>query len=299
MKSALLKLNLAIFLWGFTGVLGRVITLNEGLLVWWRLLITVATVWLLSAANKNHNKIAPKDAIKIGSIGGVLALHWLCFYGSIKYANVSVALTCMATTGLFTALLEPVFFRRRISPFEMALGVMALAGIALIYLSNLRFSTGIYIGLAAALLVVLVSILNKSVVAGYEPQIMTRYQLTGAFVFLSLLMPLYNYLFPAPSLLPAKQDWLWLFILSWVCTVFTYGLYLDALKKVSAFTMNLTTTLEPVYGIVLAFFIYHENKDFGFTFYIGFVLIISAVLIQLFKTVRDNKRSANIISYEL
>ncbi len=100
MKSALLKLHLAVFFWGFTGVLGRVITLNEGLLVWWRLLITVATVWLLNLYSKGNRKIAKKDFFKIGGIGAVLALHWLCFYGSIKYANVSVALTCMSTTGL-------------------------------------------------------------------------------------------------------------------------------------------------------------------------------------------------------
>ena len=298
MKSALLKLNLAIFLWGFTGVLGRIITLNEGLLVWWRLAITVITVWGLYVISPKQSRMPFTDAVKAGSIGCVLALHWLCFYGSIKYANVSVALTCMSTTGLFTALLEPIFFKRRISVFEILLGLMALAGIALIYLSNLRFSTGIYIGVAAALLVVIVSILNKSLVEGYEPKTMTRYQLTGAFLFLSALMPIYNYLFPAPSLLPTHFDWLWLLILSWVCTVFTYGLYLDALKKVSAFTMNLTTTLEPVYGIILAFLIYHENKDFGFTFYIGFLLIIGAVLIQLFKTVRDNRKET-VVSYEL
>ena len=298
MKSALLKLNLAIFLWGFTGVLGRVITLNEGLLVWWRLAITVVTVWGLYFISPKASRMPFKDAVKAGSIGCVLALHWLCFYGSIKYANVSVALTCMSTTGLFTALLEPIFFRRRISLFEIFLGLMALAGIALIYLSNLRFSTGIYIGVAAAVLVVIVSILNKSLVEGYEPKTMTRYQLTGAFLFLSVLMPFYNYAFPAPSLLPTHTDWLWLLILSWVCTVFTYGLYLDALKQVSAFTMNLTTTLEPVYGILLAFLIYHENKDFGYTFYIGFLLIIAAVLIQLFKTVRANRKEA-VLNYEL
>lgn len=299
MKSALLKLNMAIFLWGFTGVLGRVITLNEGLLVWWRLLITVATVWAMSIFNKNNQIIAVKDIIRIASIGAVLALHWLCFYGSIKYANVSVALTCMSTTGLFTALLEPLFFKRRISVFEVVLGLMALCGIALIYLSNLNFSTGIYIGLAAAAFVVIVSILNKSVVENYEPQTMTRYQLTGAFVFLSLLMPLYNHLFPAPSLLPSKQDWLWLIILCWVCTVFTFGLYLDALKKVSAFTMNLTTTMEPVYGIILAFLIYHENKDFGFTFYIGLALIVSAVIIQIFKTVKEHHKAETLVPYEM
>ncbi len=162
MKSALLKLNLAIFLWGFTGVLGRVITLNEGLLVWWRLLITVATVWGLFLFTKSKQEVPKKEIVKIGAIGGVLALHWLCFYGSIKYANVSVALTCMSTTGLFTSLLEPLFFKRRINAFEVVLGLMALCGIALIYLSNLAFSTGIYIGLAAAVFIVIVSILNKS-----------------------------------------------------------------------------------------------------------------------------------------
>ncbi len=299
MKSALLKLNLAIFLWGFTGVLGRLITLNEGLLVWWRLLITVATVWGLFLFTKSKQEIPKKEIVKIGAIGGVLSLHWLCFYGSIKYANVSVALTCMSTTGLFTALLEPLFFRRRINAFEVILGLMALCGIALIYISNLAFSTGIYIGLAAAVFIVIVSILNKSVVEDYEPQTMTRYQLTGAFLFLSLLMPLYNYLFPAPSLLPSKNDWLWLLILCWICTVFTYGLYLDALKKVSAFTMNLTTTMEPVYGIVLAFLIYHENKDFGFTFYIGLALIVAAVCIQLFATVRSHKKAQTLVPYEM
>ncbi len=134
---------------------------------------------------------------------------------------------------------------------------------------------------------------------GYEPQTMTRYQLTGAFLFLSLLMPLYNYLFPAPSLLPSKQDWLWLLILCWVCTVFTFGLYLDALKKVSAFTMNLTTTMEPVYGIVLAFLIYHENKDFGSTFYIGLGLIIAAVCIQLINTVRSHRKAETLVPYEM
>ncbi|MDQ2753369.1 MAG: EamA family transporter [Bacteroidota bacterium] len=299
MKSALLKLNIAIFLWGFTGVLGRLITLNEGLLVWWRLLITVATVWLLFLFTKKKQKIPPKGIVKIGAIGGVLALHWLCFYGSIKYSNVSVALTCMSTTGLFTALLEPIFFKRRINTFEVVLGLMALCGIALIYLSNLAFSTGIYIGLSAAVFIVIVSILNKSVVENYEPQTMTRYQLTGAFVCLSLLMPLYNYLFPAPSLLPSKMDWLWLLIMCWVCTVFTFGLYLDALKKVSAFTMNLTTTMEPVYGIVLAFLIYHENKDFGFTFYIGLALIIAAVCIQLFNTVKSHRKAETLVPYEM
>ncbi len=285
MKSALLKLHAAIFLWGFTGILGSLISLNEGLLVWWRLLITVATLWLLSLRNKDIRILSKKDFVKIASIGCLVGLHWLCFYGSIKYANVSIALTCLATTALLSALIEPLFFNKRISPFEILLGLLALLGIALIYFSNLQFSTGIYIGLLASLLIVLASVLNKKYVTGYRPQTVTLYQVTGAFICISALMPLYNYLFPAPSLLPSAKDWLWLLILSWLCTVVTYDLYISALKKVSAFTVNLTTTLEPVYGIILAFIINHENKYFGNSFYVGFLLIIAAVLIQMLRTV--------------
>ncbi|MGI8951641.1 MAG: DMT family transporter [Chitinophagaceae bacterium] len=290
MKSALLKLNLAVFLWGFTGVLGRSISLNEGLLVWWRLLITVISLWILFIAKKQVTKISFINFLKIASIGTVLSLHWLCFYGSIKYANVSIALTCLSTSGLLSAIIEPVFFNRRINPFELLLGLFALIGIGLIYFSNLKFSVGIYIGLLAALLTVLVSVMNKKMIANYKPQTITLYQLTGGFLGLTLLMPFYNYLFPSKEIFPQSWDWLWLFILSWCCTIFTFILYISALKKVSAFTMNLTLTLEPVYGIILAFVIYHENKYFGLSFYAGFGLILLAVIVQMMRIVHQHRK---------
>ncbi len=294
MKSALVKLHIAIFLWGFTGVLGSLISLNEGLLVWWRLLITVCTLWLLSVRNREIRKLSIKDFIRIASIGCLVGLHWLCFYGSIKYSNVSIALTCLATTALLSAFIEPIFFRKRISLFEICLGLLALSGIAIIYFSNLLFSTGIYIGLLGALLIVFASVLNKKYVTDYRPQTVTLYQVSGAFICISALMPFYNHLFPAPSLLPTKTDWIWLLILSWLCTVLTYDLYISALKKVSAFTVNLTTTLEPVYGIILAFAINHENKSFSPAFYIGFLLIIAAVLIQMLRSMRKKEEHVPI-----
>ncbi|RFM27560.1 DMT family transporter [Deminuibacter soli] len=290
MKFALLRLHLTVFLWGFTGVLGRLINLNEGLLVWWRLAITVVSLWVLFAATGKVRKIALRDFIKIASIGTLLSLHWLCFYGSIKYSNVSIALTCLATSGLFSALMEPLFFRKRINLLELVLGMFALAGIAIIYFSNLVFSAGIYIGLLASLLTVLVSVLNKKIVDGYEPQSITLYQLTGGFIGLSLLMPLYNHLFPAPSLMPQHWDWLWLVILSWACTILTFILYISTLKKLSAFTMNLTLTLEPVYGIILAFVVYQENKSLSPNFYIGFALILVAVALQMFRLMGLGKK---------
>jgi drug/metabolite transporter (DMT)-like permease len=280
-QAALLRMHLAVFIWGFTGVLGRAISLNEGLLVWWRLLITVITLWVVFYFLGWIRKIKRKDFFKIAAIGTVLALHWLCFYGSIKYANVSVALTCLATSGLFSAIIEPIFFRKRINAIELFLGLFALAGIAIIYFSNLKFSIGIYIGLAASLFTVLVSVMNKKLVDGHEPQTICLYQLTGGFLGLSLLMPLYNYLFPSKVMVPVGYDWLWLVILSWLCTIITFFLYIYALRRLSAFTMNLTLTLEPVYGIILAFVFYNESKDLSQYFYIGFGLILLAVILQM------------------
>ena len=288
MKSALIRLHIAVFLWGFTGVLGRVISLNEGWLVWWRMFITVISMWILFTATKKVQRIGKKDFLQVGVIGTLLALHWLCFYGSVKYSNVSIALTCLSTAGLMSAVLEPLYFRRRINPKELLLGLFALVGIALVYLSNLSFSTGIYIGLTATVLSVSVSILNKKIVSNYKPETITLYELSGGFIGLSLLMPIYQHLFPSEHIMPSLTDFGWLILLSWVCTILTVLLYFDALKSVSAFTANLSLTLEPVYGILLAFVIYKENEHFGYTFYIGFALILTAVLIQMRTIVRKN-----------
>ncbi len=289
MKSALIRLHIAVFLWGFTGVLGRLITLNEGWLVWWRMFITAIALWIYFFISGKIQKVSLRDFLKIASIGTILAIHWLLFYGSIKYANVSIALTCLATTGLLSAIIEPLFFRRKINTSELLLGTFALAGIVIIYFSNLQFSVGIYIGLLSALATVIVSVLNKKIVSGYTPQVITLYQLTGGFLGLTVLMPLYNYLLHSNIQYPQNLDWLWLLILACFCTVFTFILYIGALNKVSAFTVNLTLTLEPVYGIVLAFTVFRENKYLSSYFYIGFALILVAVSLQMKRIVKQNR----------
>ncbi len=290
MKSALIRLNSAVLIWGFTGVLGRTISLNEGWLVWWRMFITSVSLWILFYFLKRIRKISLRDFFKIAAVGTVLSLHWLAFYGSIKYANVSIALTCLSTTGLLSAVIEPLFFKRKINIYEIILGLFAFAGIALIYTTNLSFSTGIYIGLISAVLAVLVSVTNKKLIAGYAPETITLYQLTGGFLGLSILMPLYNFLFPSLQKIPQHYDWLWLIILSWCCTILTFILYINALKKVSAFTANLILTLEPVYGIILAFIIYHENKALSRYFFFGFGLILIAVFLQMFRLIKEQRK---------
>jgi len=292
MKRALIKLHIAVFLWGFTGVLGRTISLNEGWLVWWRMLLTVVTMWIIFGATGKIKKVSARQFLTIGSIGVLLALHWLCFYGSIKYANVSIALICLSGSGFVSAIMEPLFFGRRINIKELFFGLLTIVGIFMIYQTNLQFSTGFYIGILACFLTVTVSILNKRIVDQYQPESFTLYQLTGGFIGLSVLMPFYNHAFPAITWLPAGREWFWLIVLAWFCTIFTFILYTQALKKLSAFTMNLTLTLEPVYGILLAFVIYKENKDLSPTFYIGFIFILFAVFLQTLSLARKRPGTA-------
>jgi len=289
MKKAFLQMHAAVFLWGFTGVLGRAISLDSIWLVWYRMIITVLSLWIVYYFLKKIRKISLKSALSIGGIGFILVLHWVCFYASIKYANVTIALTCLSTTALLSSILEPLVLRKRFDAFEIILGLFAIAGIIIIYNTHIQFSTGIVIGLLSAVLTVLASILNKKIVDNYKPEQITLYQFTGGFIGLTILLPLVFVFSPSTQLAPTAYDWLWLVILSWVCTIFTFFLYIRSLKKLSAFTMNLTLTLEPVYGIILAFIIYQENKLLSNWFYLGFGLITFAVAFHMWHLLKPNR----------
>lgn len=286
MKKALIQLHIAVFLWGFTGVLGRLISLNEGMLVWWRMFLTVLTLLVLRYAQKEFERIAWRDALKIGGVGALVALHWVAFYGSIKVANVSIALTCLAAGGVFTALAEPLAFRRKIDVRELLLGLLALAGIALIFHFNPNYKWGIFIGLISVLLATIFSIFNKMLVGRFSAKTISLYELGGGWIAWTLLLPLYSYLVPPAAFWPQGMDWVWLIIMAWFCTVLSVNLSLQALRHISAFTQNLTLNLEPVYGILLAFVLFQENKDLSPGFYWGFLLIALAVVLQMIRVTK-------------
>jgi drug/metabolite transporter (DMT)-like permease len=286
MRKALIQLHSAVFLWGFTGVLGRVITLDQTWLVWYRLLITTVSLWILYFFLGKIRKLPLRSVLIIGGIGLIQALHWVAFYGSIKYANITIALTTLSTSALLASVIEPLLLKKKIDPVEVFLGLFAIAGIVVIYNTHLGFSVGIIIGLLSALLTVIVSVLNKKIIDQYKPEQITLFQLTGGFAGLSLLLPIYQRFFPELHTVPGLMDWVWLFILSWVCTIFTFYLYIRSLKKISAFTMNLTLTLEPVYGILLAFLLYKENESLNSWFYLGFALISVAVAFHMMRLIR-------------
>lgn len=289
MKQALIKLHIAVFLWGFTGVLGRLISLQEGVLVWYRLLITIVTLYMLMRAKNQLQTVSPKQRWQLFGIGIIVAVHWCFFYGSIKYSNISIALTCLSSAGLFTAFLEPLMTKKKIVAAEIFLGLIGITGIYLIFHFDPRYKTGIILGIICTLCSCLFSILNKKQVAYTAPRTMMLYELVGGWLFITLLMPVYLYIFPPQHILPSTNDWLWLVLLSWVCTILAMDLSLQALQKISAFTQNLTINLEPVYGIVLAFAVYKENKDLSQWFYIGFALILFAVVLQMARIVQQRR----------
>ncbi|MDH7461357.1 DMT family transporter [Chitinophagaceae bacterium 26-R-25] len=281
MKGAFIKLHIAVFLAGITGILGKLITLNESLLVWYRMLITAVTLWIIYAFRKKIVPVSFKDLLQMIGVGAIVATHWVAFYGSIKYANVSVSLVCLSLMGFFSALMEPILLRKRIAFQEVLLGMVSVVGIALIFHFDIQYKIGIIFGIVAAFLASLFTILNKMLLSKHDSGTVTLYELSGGFIVLTCVMPFYLSASHIGFSLPAGLDWVWLLILSWLCTVLAFYISLDALKDISPFTVNLTYNLEPVYGILLAFVLFHENKYLSNGFYVGVFLIFVAVILQM------------------
>lgn len=223
-------------------------------------------------------KLDRKVLLQCFFAGSLITLHWVLFYGSIKYANVSVALVCFAATGSFTSFLEPWINKHPFDVFEMLLGLLVLVGIYFVFHFDTQYMIGILLGLGAAFLSALFPIYNRRLVQKIpDATVITLYELIGGWFTLSFVLPFYLKLSPAKYSFPTTMDWLWLFILSLFCTVFVLHLAISSLKKISAFTANLTYNLEPVYGITLAFVIFHENRELNIGFYIGIAIVIFSV----------------------
>ena len=290
MKKAFFQLHIAVFLAGFTGILGRLIDLNEGLLVWYRLLISSVTMWIIFSFTKKLQKVSWRDIIKLTGIGFLAAIHWVSFYGSIKYANVSVALVCFSSVGFFTALLEPVILRVKIKWMEVFLGLLVIAGIYIIFHFDPKYKTGIILGVVAAVLLAIVMIIIRQFVQRINPETLLTYQLSGGFITWSLFMPFYLQQFPTDYIFPDLNDWMWLLVLSWFCSVLAFQLSVNALKKLTAFTVNLSFNLEPVYGILLAFAVYRENEFLSRWFYMGFALIAASLIIHIIMMLNQERK---------
>jgi drug/metabolite transporter (DMT)-like permease len=294
MKKALLQLHIAVFLAGFTAILGKLIGLNEGLLVWYRLLITVITLAAILFFQKKLVRLSRKDALEIFGVGLIVALHWLTFYGSVKYGNVSIAVVCISGSGFFTAFFDPLIYCRRIQAIEVLLGSIAIAGIYIIFDFHPQYKLGIIFGILSAIGSSLFPIFNKRLLVKHNPETLTLYEIGGGLLALTLIMPFYLHFFPADYYFPSSSDWIWLLLLAWLCTVLCFDLQLKALKKISPFTSNLAYNLEPVYGIILAFIFFRENKALNIQFYLGVGLILLAVILQMWRVWYGRRRLVTV-----
>lgn len=288
-KKALLQLHLFVFLAGLTGPIGYMIQLNGLVLVFYRMSITVLALLVIGLFAKPSQKVSFSTKITLLGIGSIIALHWVCFYASIKLANVSIALVCFSCTSLFTSLLEPVILSKKIEWKNLLLGALSLLGILLIFHFDIQFRTGILVGLLSAFLAAIFSIINKNVTQNMDTFTIQFYEMLGGVIILSAIILTYNLYSHNSFIWPQKMDWFWLTILALVCTVGSNHLMLSALKHISAFTLNVTLNMEPVYGILLAFVFFKEQKQLGISFFIGFSLIALSVLIQMYRITKQQR----------
>ena len=278
----LIILHTAVFLAGWTGIFGRLIALSGIPLVWYRILIGVATLALVMAASGRLHKVALQALLRIAACGILLALHWVCFYASIQASNVSVGVACIATTCFFTTLFNPMIGHKKFSWPEVLISFISIAGVLLIFSVDVRYRLGITFGLLSAAIYSVFAILNVNETerSGEDTETMLLWELVGGALFLTLCMPVHAWIFPAEPHTPAGIEILWLLLLGSFFTIVPFLFQLKALRKLSAFTVNLTYNLEPVYSIIIAAILFDEVHEVGWSFWAGLALIILSVVLQ-------------------
>lgn len=276
------KLHVSVLLAGFTGLLAKLISLNEVMIVWYRMLFAflIFVIMLIFMRKKPVENFI--DALKIIGLGSLLTIHLIFFFGSMKYATLSIGVVCYSLVGFFTVLFEPLVLKTKFSFVELFYSLIAVFGIGLIFNFDTSYRFGIVLGVISAGLFALYTLYNKIIQVGKSSRSMLFYELLGGTLFMTLFLPFYIPISHTAQLLPVGFDWLWIILLAFFCTIFLYLLYIDVLKKLSAFTVSLAGNLEPVYGILLAVIFLGEAKDFTLSFYIGMILIFASVFSQSF-----------------
>lgn len=277
---ALLQIHFCVVLWGFTAILGKLITLGALQLVWWRMVLVSGALLLVKRFWDGLRALPGKLIAIYAGIGVIVALHWLTFYGSVKLANASVAATCMALTPIFISFVEPYLAKRKFDSSELLFGIAAVPGVALVVGGTpLEMRIGILVGAISAFFVSIFSSLNKRFIANSPALTITGIEMAAGAAFLTLVaivVPL-----DAPLLkLPSPNDAWLLAALAMGCTLFPFALSLVALRQISAFSASLAVNLEPIYAIVLAIILLGEQRELAPSFYAGVAIILIVVFLH-------------------
>lgn len=285
------KLHFIVFLWGFSAILGKLISIPAFEMIFFRGLLSAAGIGIVILITRGSFKVTQPQLIKLLLIGVVVTIHWIAFFGSARISNVSVSLVGFATNSLWAALLEPWFNKSRIKKFELLLGLTVLAGLYIIFSFDFEYAGGLMLGILAGFTSALFSVFNARMVREVSPYAITFYEMISIFLILGSIILIYPIFSSGYSfnLSPTWQDWIFLVLLSGACSVYAYSVAVELMKKISVFVIQLTLNLEPLYGIIMAVIIFGDTEKMNTNFYIGTVIILSAVASYPFLKKRFDK----------
>jgi drug/metabolite transporter (DMT)-like permease len=297
-----LHLHLIVFIWGFTAILGKLISLDALPLVWWRMSLAVVLIFGYIYYRKTSFQLPRKDIILLIVSGLVIALHWITFFKAIKVSNISITLACLSTGAFFTSILEPIFYKRKIVWYEIVFGLIVLIGLYFVIessepnfiqksiTSNMSGTMrGVLLALTSAFLSASFSIINGKFAQRIDATIVSFYELLGGVLFLSVFL-LFTKQFTAEFFNITLTDFMWLGILASICTAYAFIASVNVMKYISPYTVMLTINLEPVYGIALAVLIFEKKEQMSFSFYIGATIILITVILN--GLIRNRKKSS-------
>lgn len=287
-KTAFIQLHLSVMLAGFTGLFGKLITLNEVDIVWYRMFFTSLILLVFTGLPI----ISLKKLAQLAMCGALLGLHWMMFYGSIKASNVSIGVICYSLVGVFTAIFEPAILKRKFSWTEIAFSLITVLGLLCVFSFDSRYRYGILIGVGSAAISSIYSIFNKKYSKGIKSRTVLFYEMFAGLIIVSAIIPIYTTIFNIHEdifVIPSGSNLWWMLCHALFCTVGLYLLQIQALRSLSAFTVNLTYNLEPCYTVLMAFIFFSEAKSVNLSFYIGIIMILTSVLLQTRRSILQNK----------
>ncbi len=274
-----LHLHFIVFIWGFTAVLGDLISISAVPLVWYRMLLGAGFILIYILFRKEKLKISLKSLSKLAFVGLLIAIHWLAFFKAVKVSNVSITLAMMSTGAFFASILEPIIYKRKIIKYEVIFGLIVIVGLYIIFKVESDYIVGILLALLASFLGALFAIFNGMLVKNHNASVITFYEMIFGVFFISIFM-LFTGEFNTSVFNLSENDWTYLLILASICTAYAFIASVHVMRWISPYTVMLTTNMEPVYGIILALLILGEKEYMSPTFYLGAVIILITVIIN-------------------
>jgi drug/metabolite transporter (DMT)-like permease len=274
-------LHFLVFLWGFTAILGKLITIPSVEMVFYRTLLAAAGMGLIMLVFKKSFSISSSLLIKVFATSIIVAIHWIAFFVSGKISNPSTSLVGFATCSFWAAILEPILKRKKIAALEIALGVVVLIGLGIILAFDFKHPLGLLLGVIAGLTAAWFSIINSKLVHQVNAYAITFYEMLGACILILLFMPLYVQLPMVNNLnlVPTISDWFYIAIMAWACSVYAFSASINLSRRISVFMIQLALNLEPLYGIVLALLVFGQQEVMNWQFYVGTAIVLSSVIV--------------------